>query len=288
MTTARVTRRRLPKRSLAETRDLMLRAATNIVCRAVTEAADDAPSAALAHVRLTDVAAEATRIVRGELTSGADGFAGAATITTGAIYQVWATQADFQVDLLFHIADLDATSGSLMDELSPMIAEAAANGAPLDEVLRTTIARSFEYTRQSALFYTSLCFYRHSANERVKQAMRRCTSAFVEGIGPVWQQLLDAYDLQVRPPYSVDQLAVAIGALIEGLSLVWVSDPELTDDPFGQDGWSLTGRTAQMIFEQMTSAREAAAPDVRRRPPPNARPGHRGLLPAAAYSSRRA
>jgi hypothetical protein len=238
----------------------MLRAATSLVCRAVTEARDDAPSAALAHVRLTDVAGEATRIVREELTADADGFAGAATVTTGAIYQVWTTQADFQVDLLFHIADLNATSGSVIDELPPMIAEAAANGKPVDEAVRSIITRSFEYTRQSALFYTSLCFYRHSANERVKQAMRRCTDAFVEGIRPVWQQLLDTYDLQVRPPYSVDQLAVAVGALIEGLSLGWVSNPELTDDPFGQEGWTLTCRTAQMIFEQMTSAREAGAP----------------------------
>jgi hypothetical protein len=64
----------------------------------------------------------------------------------------------------------------------------------------------------------------------------------------------------------VDQLAVAAGALIEGLSLVWVSNPELTDDPFGQEGWTLTCRTAQMIFEQMTSAREAGSLAPRPRP----------------------
>lgn len=255
MTTTRGVRRRLPKRSLAETRDLMLRAATNLVCAVVTEAGDDAPSAALAHVRLTDVAAEATRIVRDELAADTDGFAGVSTVTTGAIYQVWPSQADFQVDLLFHIAELNASSGSVMDELPPLIAAAAASGQPAAEALRAIIARSFEYTRQSALFYASLCFYRHSANERVKQAMRRCTDAFVEGIRPVWQQLLDAYDLQVRPPYTADNLAVAVGALIEGLALDWVSNPELTDDPFGQDGWSLAGRTAQMLFEQMTSPR---------------------------------
>jgi hypothetical protein len=255
MTTARSDRRRLPKRSLAETRDLMLRAATNLVCGDVTEALDDAPSAALAHVRLTDVAAEATRMVRQELAGGSDGFAAAATITTGAIYQVWPSQADFQVDLLFYIAELNASSDSLIDELPPMIAEAAASGQPAAEALRIIITRSFEYTRDSALFYASLSFYKHSANERVKQAMRRCTEAFAESIRPVWQLLLDAYDLRIRPPYTVDNLAISVSALIEGLSLEWVGSPELTDDPFGQDGWSLTCRIAQMIFEQMTSPR---------------------------------
>jgi hypothetical protein len=254
MTTVPATRRRLPKRSLAETRELMLRAATNLVCGTVDEARDHAPSAALAHVRLTDVAAEATRIVREEL-AGSDGFDAASTITTGAIYQLWPSQADFQVDLLFHIAELNASSESVVDELPPMIAAAAASGQPAAETLRQTIARSFEYTRSSALFYTSLSFYKYSADERVKQAMRRCTHAFVEGIRPVWQQLLDAYDLQVRPPYTVDNLAITVGALIEGLALDWVDSPELTDDPYGQDGWSLTCRTAQMIFEQMTFPR---------------------------------
>lgn len=235
----------------------MLRAATNLVCRAVNESRDDAPSAALAYVRLTEVAAEATRMLRPELAAGADGAATGPAITTGAIYQIWPSQADFQVDLLFYIAELNASSDSVLDELGPMIAAGVASGQPAAETLRSIIARSFEYTRQSALFYTSLAFYKHSANERVRQAMRRCTSAFVEGIRPVWQQLLDAYDLQVRPPYSVDNLAIAVGALIEGLSLDWVSSPELTEDPLGQDGWSLVCRTAQMIFEQMTSPRGA-------------------------------
>jgi hypothetical protein len=229
----------------------MLRAATNLVCGTIPEAWDGAPSAALAHVRLTDVAAEATRIVRAELPAGSDGLR--ATVTTGAIYQVWPSQADFQVDLLFHIAELYASSDSVIDELPPMVAAAAAGGQPAAETLRLIIARSFDYTRTSALFYTSLCFYKHSADERVHQAMRRCAHAFVEGIRPVWLLLLDAYGLQVRPPYTVDNLAVTIGGLIEGLSLAWVSSPELTDDPYDQDGWSLTGRTAQMIFEQMTS-----------------------------------
>jgi hypothetical protein len=259
MTTSRGARRRLPKRSLAETRELMLRAAANLVRRAVTESREDAPSAALAHVRLTEVAAEATRIVREELAgtgaSGTGASGAGAAITTGAIYQVWPTQADFQADLLFYIAGLDASSDSLIDELPPMIAAAAASGQPAAEALRVIIARSFEYTRQSALFYTSLSFYKHAANERVRQAMRRSTEAFGEGIRPVWQQLLDAYRLQVRPPYTVDNLSLAIGALIEGLSMAWLNAPELTADPLGQEGWSLTGRTAQMIFDQMTVSR---------------------------------
>jgi hypothetical protein len=236
----------------------MLRAAANLVCGNIPEAWDDAPSAALAHVRLTDVAAEATRIVRAELPADSDG--SAATVTTGAIYQVWPSQSDFQADLLFYIAELYASSDSVVDELPPMIASAAASGQPAAEALRLIIARSFEYTRSSALFYTSLCFYKHSADERVGQAMRRCTEAFVEGIRPVWQQLLDAYGLQVRSPYTVDNLAIAVGALIEGLSLAWVSSPELTDDPHVEEGWSLACRTAQMIFEQMTAP--GSGPDV--------------------------
>ncbi len=235
----------------------MLRAATNLVTAGVSDSSEDAIGEALAHIRLTDVAAEATRLIRGELhASGTTVDAALTPVTTGAIYQTWPTQADFQVDLLFHLADLNATSDSVLDELPAVIDAAVSDGAPVEETIRAIVERSFEYTRESALFYASLCFYLRAGNARVREALRRSTDTFIDQIRPIWTRLLETYDLELREPYTIDDLALAISSMIEGLSLEWISNPSRVGDPVGAPNWSLAGRVTLMVFEGMTRRRE--------------------------------
>ena len=251
---AQRTRRRLPKRTREETRALMLRAATDLVCARLHDASDEALSAALAHVQLTDVAARATQIVRSEVQADTWDHP-VAGITAGAIYQVWPTQAEFQADLMFHIAELDAIFEPVIDEVRQIAASGIAAGEPLSHTLAAMVERSFEHTRFSPVYYVSLCFYLHSGNERVRQVLRHGQRSFVEAIRPVWQLLLDGYALQMRDPYTVDDLAAVVGILIEGFALQWIRDPA-TLDPARLDV-SLPCRTAQILFDQMTTPSEA-------------------------------
>jgi hypothetical protein len=252
---AQRTRRRLPKRTREQTRALMLRAATELVCARLSDASDEALSAALAHVQLTEVAARATQIVRSEVQADTWDHA-VAGITTGAIYQVWPTQAEFQTDLMFHIAELDATFEPIIDEVRQIAASGIAAGDPLSHTLAAMIERSFEHTRSSPVFYVSLCFYLHSGNDRVRQVLRHGQRSFIEAIRPVWQLLLDGYALQMRQPYTVDDLAAVVGILIEGFALQWIRDPA-TLDPARLE-MSLPSRTAQILFDQMTTPAEAS------------------------------
>jgi hypothetical protein len=151
---------------------------------------------------------------------------------------------------MFHIAELDATFEPIIDEVRQITASGVAAGDPLSQTLAAMIGRSFEHTRSSPVFYVSLCFYLHSGNERVRQVLRHGQRSFVEAIRPVWQILLDGYALQMRDPYTVDDLAAVIGILIEGFALQWVRDPSSLD-PAGLE-MSLPCRTAQMLFDQMT------------------------------------
>lgn len=244
-------RRRLPKRSREETRQLMLRAGTELVCEVRDDGSDSAVSAALAHVQLTQVAARANRIVR----AGVPGNrldSDVAPITTGSIYQVWPTQADFQADLLFYIAELDAASQPIIDEIKQIMRDGIRAGESAGSTLALMINRSFEHTRNSAVFYVSLGFYIHSRNDRVASVLRHGQTAFIGAIRPVWQELLDGYEYRMRDPYTVDNLAMAISTLIEGMSLQWVRDPSMLSDPLGEPGESMVSRTAQMLFKQMT------------------------------------
>ncbi len=246
---AQGSRRRLPKRTREQTRALMLRAATDLVCGRLRDSSDEAISAALAHVQLTEVAARATRIVRSEVRADTWDH-DVAAITTGAIYQVWPSQAEFQADLLFHIAELDASFEPIIAEVRAIGAAGIAAGDPVGTTLAAMVARSFEHTRSSPVFYVSLCFYLQSGNELVRKVLRHGQSAFVEAIRPVWQMLLDGYGLRMRPGFGIDDLASVIGLLIEGFALQSVRGAGIGGD--GGLDTSLPCRTAQMLFDQMT------------------------------------
>src|SRR5690606_3112565 len=97
---SRVTPTRVPRpkrRSAETTRALMLRAGTDLAISALHDADEDAAARALSHIRLTDVARKAT-----ELESAQDG-GPVAPITTGALYQLWPSQAAYQADLMVHV-----------------------------------------------------------------------------------------------------------------------------------------------------------------------------------------
>jgi hypothetical protein len=158
----------------------MLRAATELVCEGISDSSDAAVAAALAHVQLTEVAARATRIVAAELAAGAvpgggsvpDGDAGpardVAPITTGAIYQVWPTQAEFQADLLFYIGELDAAYEPAIAAVAEIVAAGVAAGQPAELTLAQLVGWSYERTRESPAFYVSLGFFLSSGNARVR------------------------------------------------------------------------------------------------------------------------
>lgn len=256
--TARPGRRRLPKRSRAQTRDLMLRAATELVCEGINDTSDAAVAAALAHVQLTEVAARATQIVRAELPAGGTGPGRdvapttTAPITTGAIYQVWPTQAEFQADLVLYIGELDAAYGPAIQAVAEIVAAGVAGGQPAEQTLAQLVGWSYERTRESPTFYVALGFFLRSGNARVREVLAHGDQAFTSAIRPVWQAMLDGYGLRMRAPYTVEDLAVSVSTLIEGFALQWKRQPERTADPHREDGWSLAARLAVMLFTQLT------------------------------------
>jgi hypothetical protein len=268
--TARPGRRRLPKRSREQTRALMLRAATELVCEGINDTSDAAVAAALAHVQLTEVAARATKIVAAELAAGepsagepSAGQAGdvapattapitTAPITTGAIYQVWQTQAEFQADLVYYIGELDAAYEPAIAAVAEIVAAGLAAGQPAEQTLAQLVGWSYERTRESPTFYVSLGFFLRSGNARVREVLAHGDQAFTTAIRPVWQAMLDGYSLRMRAPYTVEDLAVSVSTLIDGFALQWKRQPERTADPLGEDGWSLAARLAVMIFNQLT------------------------------------
>jgi hypothetical protein len=240
-------RRRLPRRSIEETRLLMLTAATSLVCAGTRDTGDSAIAAALAHVRVKDVAEEATRMVRAET-----GDENAPAITIGSIYQVWPSQAEFQADLLFHIAELHAALVPGVPESIQIFRDAVAAGVPVEEVVRRVLDQNHRYMRENPIFRVVLSFYPSAGNTRVREALGRLEESFMKAACEAWQALLDAYGLRVRPPYQLEHLAGSVEASLLGFHMRWISQPDSLGDPKDEEGWSLVTRSAVMLFTQFT------------------------------------
>jgi hypothetical protein len=244
---AKAARRRMPKRTSEQTRELMLRAAVDIIRERANATGDDVVAAALAHLRLTQVAQQATALVRAET-----GDHHATAITTGAIYQIWPSQADFQAELLFHIAERQAT---LVPGLATSILrfnQAAAEQVPLADVLLDTMEEVHRHYCEDPLFRVELSFMISAVDPRVQKSLAHRQAAFKATADRAWQALMDAYELRPRPPFHVRDLTNAVAAVITGSVVIWFADAEGLADPAGEENRSLTGRTILAIFEHFT------------------------------------
>lgn len=252
MATETAQRRRLPRRSMEETRALLLAAATEVVCAAATDSGEEAAAAALAHVRVKQVVQAATRLERER-----SGRQDLPPITIGSAYQIWSTQSEFQADLLVHLAETFAVLVPGVPESLDRFRQAVEQGVPVTEMVRQVLGENHQYTRNQPLFRVILTFYASAAHPRVRQALERLDEEFTAAADTAWQGLLDAYRLRMRPPYQLRHLTVSLAALLNGFQIRAIVQPDGLRDPAGEAGWNLVTRTTVTMFEQLTEA----APD---------------------------
>ncbi len=239
-----------------ETRRLLLEAGVDLVRERATQTGDEVVGGALAHVRLTQVATRATALRR------ARGDPHAPAVTTGAIYNLWSSQVDYQADLLLHIAGIQANLAVDAAKADAAYRAAAAAGKPLDDVLRDLALRVRKRYAEDALFAVALGFAASAADPRVQRALRFRQDAFLAATELAWQSLLDAYHLQLRPPYTRRHLAIAISSQFQGSVSMGYGNPDMDADPAGAGGpSSLAAHAITAIFHAMTMPAAAADRD---------------------------
>lgn len=245
-------RERLPRRTPAQTRDLMLRAAVDLIRDLAKSSGDDVLAAALAHVKLAQVAERATALVRAET-----GDHTAKAITTGALYQQWPTQADFQVDLLFHIAELQSALAPGLPESILFFKQARADDRPLADMIADVMGQVHRHYREDPMYRVELSLFLGAEDPRLRAAIAHRQVRFSETADLAWQAMLDTYGLRLREPFSIRHLTSAVAAQIGGSVLLWYADPVVDEDPAGQGGPSLIARTIVAIVESMTEPADA-------------------------------
>lgn len=240
----------------------MLRAAVDLLRERAQASGGEVLAAALAHLRLTQVAQRATAIVREQT-----GDEGAKAITTGAIYQQWPSQAEFQVDLLFHIADLQARLEPGLAESMARFREAQAEALPLEALLIRLMEEVHRHYREDPLFRVELGFLLGAGDERLRAAIAHRQAVFYEDADRAWQALLDTYGRVMRDPFVVRDLTRAMAAQIVGSVVIWFADPDIIRDPLGEEGASLMSRAMVAIFDRLTIPADGDLGSATRRRP---------------------
>jgi hypothetical protein len=236
-------RERVRKRSSQDTRALMLEAGERVLHRLLRDPSDDAAGAPLAHIRLTDVAREATAIV------GERGDARHRAVTTGSIYQLWPSQAAFQADLVRHI--ITATTFPEASQLQAVMLELFAGGATLREIIDRLSEVSFQ-SNATESFFARLGFLQYAVIPSIGDALQDNVHLFDELDRPIFDAILTYTRRRVREPFTLEDLWVTAEALIAGFLIRQRVDPDALRWSLPPEGRSVLSHAVEGAFLAFT------------------------------------
>lgn len=185
--------------------------------------------------------------------------------STGAFYNIWPTHADFRRDLLRHLLDLNRfsrTRDPVVERFTELLA--AADGPSAAVVLRLVADVSFErFAAEQALRLKQALWASNGADDDVRALLAALYGSVSDTMTPFYDGLLARSGRRMRPPHTVQELAVVLAALHEGLSLRHSVQPEAVPEvppPAAAadqlDGdttpWTLFASTAWTLFVAMT------------------------------------
>jgi len=226
------TPQRRRRRTAEQTRELLLRAGTELALRSLdgAEAGDGGP---LAHIRVLDVVKEASRL---------EGVA----VTSGALYHLWSTQQEFQVDLMFHL--LRAGAYPAAAGVRRLASELFAQRLPPAEIVARLSDESFRIESESRMGKAATAFVALSSVPAVREALRDAHHRYLDEARELFSQILTYIGLEMRPPYTLDQLATVMGAVNDGLRDSASVVPELHEVPAG--AYSIAAAAARGVFSE--------------------------------------
>lgn len=192
--------------------------------------------------------------------------------TAGSGYRIWANQDEFRTDLMRHAV----TSRPGVDQRIARMEQARdGDGEPMDRIeymrviglANQTAEASEELRRHSAVWL------RAHQDPEVRAGYQASQQRVVQALADSYRGVMDTYDLEMRPPYTIEHLAAAIEVQTRGLCAMTAYGDEFgvgdIRRPTGPDGseqqWNLLGCLIEATTAAFTRPRNAD-PSV---PPPD-------------------
>ena len=207
-----------------------------------------APVNPLADVLVTEVLDEANRAL-----SADDG--AVRGMTTGAAYNIWPAQADFQMDLMARVLDEAATPG--IERVRRAALSALARQLPWQEVLAEAIEVDFSESFAEPAMFLMIGVAALAAPADVTAGERRANERYVAATGELLSAIVEYSGRRWRAGRTIEDLVWAIEALEAGLLLRMRRAPEI---PLRRDaqGFSVLAAAAVGLVEAFTEPVEAS------------------------------
>jgi AcrR family transcriptional regulator len=199
------------KRPTAEVRRLdYLRIGADLV----NEFSPSAPMAALANVKIADVAERAG-------------------VTKGAVYHIWESQEAYRRDLLAHLVREDSESG--FEAAADLLHQPGSDQWSPQDRLRVMCDAAFDRLKDNAAYAARFSFYLFAESPEIRSLLERSDDD-IDRFWIFFESYLRRTGRQLRPSFSKRGVVVIVSALFDGLILRHRTSPETTDRTIDRDG----------------------------------------------------
>ena len=243
MSTDSVARRR---RTREETRELLLAAAVRLLMGRIV-GDGSATVNPLADVLITEVLEEANRALNAVDSGGR-------TMTTGAAYNIWPAQADFQADLLSRVLEEAATPG--MERVRAATLNGLARQLAWRAVLADTIEVDYRESFDEPSMFLMIGLAALAAPGDVAAGERLANERYVADTGELLAAIVRYAGRRFRAGRTIEDLVWAIEALEVGYLLRMRIDATIPLRP-DADGASALAAAAAGIVEAFTEEETA-------------------------------
>ncbi len=186
--------------------------------------------------------------------------------TAGSGYKIWATQDEFREDLMRHALAMKSTRTEAAERLLEAIAR-LGDDPDLTSIIRVAANENARavvgtewFTRLIALWLAA------STDTAMRNEQIETQRNLLASLQDTFGELLSAYGREMRPPFTIEMLTLAISAEMNGLGYFCAYD----DDPAttqvqrstGPDGalerWHLLGCAVEALVKSFTRRTDAA------------------------------
>lgn len=243
------------RRTREETRELLFDAALRVVL-ARSNGEVGSSTNPLAGVRITDALEEVNR-------SLLDADPAAAKMTTGAVYNIWPNQEDFQLALLDRILIGAAVPG--IDQVRTVLDEGIAAGLDWQELVVRCFGTDFEVSFGEPTMFVMIGVAALAPSGRLAEINEGPNSEYVAATSAILQRILAHGKRRMVTGRTLQDLVWAIEALEVGYLVRRRSSPDITSRAF--QGRTVVQAAMLALVEQFTeeAPQRGAAQASRRR-----------------------
>ena len=233
------------RRTREETRELLLEAAVRVVL-ARSNGDIDGSTTPLAGVRITDALEEVNRILH-------DRDPSAPQMTTGAAYNIWPSQEEFQQALLDKIL-LDAATPEI-DRVKAELETGLSQGLGWRELVVRCFGIDFEVSYEEPTMFLMIGMTALAPPQRLAGMNHESNERYLTETGASLGPILDYGGRRMAPGLTVDDLVWAIEAIESGYMLRRRAALDVTDRRV--NGYTVVQTAILAVVEDFTVGADA-------------------------------